>query len=158
MLDLGINLLQMGKKTTFIERYRSVGVDTTKKMKLMRKSYARCLFLMLFVSNTVPAFNAVLSCELSNRHTNIVACFAGDVDTEIKLTNFGQANIYKVWELNSLGSEYQDGLHFQLSDNFRLQVQNASDIFVLRLIIRDDSEQIVFEDVVSQYGVIGVQN
>ena len=124
----------------------------------VNRSIAKLILLIFFVSNSVFAFDAVLSCEHGNRHINIAACFAGSVDTEIKLTNFGRTNIYKMWQLNELGVEYQDGLHFELSDSFSLQAQNSSDVLNLRLIIKDDSGKVLFEDVVSQFGVIGVQN
>ena len=102
---------------------------------------------------------AVLSCEHSNRHTNIASCFLGSAKTEIKLTNKGRKRIIRAWELNGLGREYSDGLHFELSRKFSFRAQNSSDMLSLRLVIRDKSPdgKIMFEDVVGEYGTIRVR-
>ena len=63
-----------------------------------------------------------------------------------------------MWQLNELGVEYQDGLHFELSDSFSFQAQNSSSYLDLRLILKNDSGEIIFEDVVSQLGIISVEN
>tara|TARA_E500000178_G_C16615709_1_gene571058 strand:+ start:219 stop:473 length:255 start_codon:yes stop_codon:yes gene_type:complete len=80
------------------------------------------------------------------------------VETEIELTNYGNMNIYKAYQLQSLGYETYEGFEFTLSDSFHLIAQNASDLMVLRLKIYDSGYNLVFEDVVSQYGVINVKN
>ena len=101
---------------------------------------------------------AVLSCEHSNRHTNIAACFVGAVKSEIKLTNKGRTRIYKSWELHSLGKEYNDGLRFELSKKFSFVARNSSKNLTLRLVIRDNRRKIVFQDVAGQYHFIKVKN
>jgi hypothetical protein len=58
----------------------------------------------------------------------------------------------------SIGVEDDDGLHFELSDSFSFQANNSSSIFNLRLVIKNDSGKIIFEDVVSQLGIIIVEN
>ena len=63
-----------------------------------------------------------------------------------------------MWQLNELGTEHQDGLHFELSESFSFRAQNSSDLLTLRLLIKNDSGSILFEDVVGQWGVIGIQN
>ena len=85
-------------------------------------------------------------------------CFDDSVDTEIKLTNYGRTKIYKHWQVPSFGAEHHDGLRFELSDSFSFHAQNASDWLNLRLIIKNDSGKVVFEDVVGQFGVINVEN
>ena len=45
-----------------------------------------------------------------------------------------------------------------MSDSFSFHAQNASDQLNLRLVIKDDAGEVVFEDVVGQFGVINVEN
>ena len=113
------------------------------------------------------AFQAILTCENPNpphSHMGSIWCFSEGidnnafVDTEIKLTNFGHTNIYKFSQVPSIGVEDDDGLHFELSDSFSFQAHNSSSVFNLRLIIKNDSGEIIFEDVVSQLGIISVEN
>ena len=113
------------------------------------------------------AFQAILTCENPNpphSHMGSIWCFSEGiddnafVDTEIKLTNFGRTNIYKFSQVPSIGVEDDDGLHFELSDSFSFQAHNSSSVFNLRLIIKNDSGEIIFEDVVSQLGIISVEN
>ena len=80
--------------------------------------------------------------------------------SEIKLTNKGRKRIIRAWELNSLGREYSDGLHFELSRKFSFRAQNSSKNLTLRLVIRDKSPdgKIMFEDVVGEYGTIAVRH
>jgi hypothetical protein len=80
------------------------------------------------------------------------------VETEIELRNYGSVNIYKAYQLQSLGYDTYEGFEFTLSDSFHLIAQNASDSMILRLRIYDSGYNLVYEDVASQYGVINVQN
>lgn len=80
------------------------------------------------------------------------------IDGEFKLTNNGRTNIYKPYNLYEAGVEQRDGLHIELSDSFHILVQNTSKNLNLRVIIFDSSGAPVYEDVVSQYGVINVEN
>jgi len=113
------------------------------------------------------AASDILTCENPNpphSHMGSIWCFSEGiddnafVDTEIKLTNFGRTNIYKFSQVPSIGVEDDDGLHFELSDSFSFQAHNSSSVFNLRLIIKNDSGEIIFEDVVSQLGIISVEN
>lgn len=105
---------------------------------------------------------ATLSCEFQGNHTNIAACFLGgeySASTQLELTNDNSSRIYQGYELNTVGRELRSGLSIDLTKSFSMQVQNASEDLSLRLkIVERKSGEVVFEDIASQYGVIGVQN
>jgi hypothetical protein len=105
---------------------------------------------------------ATLSCEFQGNHTNIAACFLGGeyaANTQLELTNGNSSQIYQGYELNSVGRELRSGLVIDLTRSFNMQAQNASDRLSLRLrIVERKGGEVVFEDIVSQYGVISVQN
>ena len=123
------------------------------------RTHILTLLLIIFSSKSFAEYTAVMSCEFNNAHTNIYVCFMGDyVETEIELRNYGSVNIYKAYQLQSLGYETYEGFEFTLSDTFHLIAQNASDLMILRLRIYDSGYNLVYEDVASQYGVINVQN
>tara|TARA_A100001011_G_C13759708_1_gene614736 strand:+ start:31 stop:414 length:384 start_codon:yes stop_codon:yes gene_type:complete len=127
-------------------------------MNLIRLSILS-LFISFFSFKAIADYTAVLSCEFSGSHTNIYVCFMGDyTETELELKNFGNLNIYKAYDLQSLGYETSEGFEFTLSDSFYLVAQNASDTMVLRLKIYDTNYNVVYEDVAGHYDVISVQN
>ena len=123
------------------------------------KSSILALFISFFSLKALADFTAVLSCEFSGSHTNIYVCFMGDyTETELELKNYGNLNIYKAYDLQSLGYETYEGFEFSLSDSFYLVAQNASDTMVLRLRIYDMDYNLVYEDVAGHWDVISVQN
>ena len=128
------------------------GID----MKNLNKKMAiAALVLSATASQALAEFKAVLSCGMNGSHINVLACFS---DTELKLTNNGQTNIYKIYNIGNLGSEYRDGLHIKLSNSFSLKAQNSHDTLVLGLTIYDSSNKVVFQDMAGMWGVINVGN
>jgi|GEM_PF-4884801 len=105
---------------------------------------------------------ANLRCEFQGNHTNIAACFLGGeyaADTELELSNGNSKQIYQGYELNRVGQESRNGLQINLKRSFKIQAQNASDRLSLRLkIVERKGGKVVFEDIVSQYGVISIRN
>ena len=112
--------------------------------------------LLLFSTKAfAESFTAILSCGFNGSHINIPACFT---DTDLKLTNNGRTDIYKIYNMGQLGTEYRDGLHIDLSQNFKITAQNSDDTLVLGLVIKDDNGNTVFQDAVGRFGVIKVGN
>lgn len=105
---------------------------------------------------------ATLSCEFQRSHTNIAACFLGgkySTNTQLELNNGNANQIYQGYELNRAGRESRNGLLIDLTRSFKIQAQNASDYLSLRLkIVERNGGKVVFEDIVSQYGVISIRN
>ena len=125
-------------------------------MKNLNKKVAiAALVLSATASQALAEFKAVLSCGMNGSHINVLACFS---DTELKLTNNGQTDIYKIYNIGNLGSEYRDGLHIKLSNTFSFKAQNSHDTLVLGLTIYDSSNKVVFQDVAGMWGVINVGN
>ena len=116
------------------------------------------LLFFTVLLNATPAlaeYKAVLTCGFNGNHINILGCFT---DTEFKLTNNGKAGVYKVYNIQSLGTEYRDGFHINLSESFQLRAQNSHDTLTLGITIFDASNTEVYQDMVGKYGVIAVGN
>ena len=104
-------------------------------------------------------YYAVVTCGFQGNHTNILACFAGRVGTEIELRNGNQYGLYKAHEIRNLGQESHQGFKINLRRNFELKAQNSSENLVLGVVIRDvKTDQIVFQKQVSRFGVISIKN
>jgi len=103
-------------------------------------------------------FVATLTCGMG-RHMNIMACFAGRVGTEIKLTRNGNTKIYKVYQFRQLGREDTRGLHIKLSRKFKIFAQNSHKTLVLGLTIRGElSGKVYYQNEVAKFGVLRAQN
>jgi hypothetical protein len=100
-------------------------------------------------------YQASLSCRFNGAHTMIFPCFD---ETDLKITRNGISKIYKSYDLNSFGRHDNAGFHFSLPSSFEVRAQNGSDYMILNLEIRDANGELVFQDEVSQYGVIKVGN
>lgn len=96
-------------------------------------------------------YEAIISCGQQGQHINIVPCFT---DTELKVTKGNRSKIYRAVDLQQLGSQYEDGLHISLPEEFQITAQNSHGSLILTLIIVDSSGEILFEDQASQYGVV----
>lgn len=98
---------------------------------------------------------AVLTCGFNGSHINILACFDG---TDLKLTNNGQTEIHKIYNISQLGTEHGDGFYINLSTSFSLTAQNSNDTLTLGIKIYDANGTEVYQDMVGKYGVIMVEN
>jgi DNA-binding transcriptional MerR regulator len=105
---------------------------------------------------------ATLSCEFQGNHINIAACFVGgeySKGTQLRVDNGRDSQIYQAYELLRAGKELPNGLQIDLRESFYIQAQNASDDLSLRLqISKREGGGVVFENIVSQYGVVRVGN
>ncbi len=116
------------------------------------------IFLSLLVTSTnifADAYTAILSCSMQGRHLNIFSCFK---DTDLKISKNGQPRLYKMYELNSVGTVESDGIHFGLPSKFSVTAQNSDKNLVLGLKILDKQNKVVYEEQVGQWGVIKVGN
>ena len=106
-------------------------------------------------------FTAILSCEMDGRNFgNIAACFSDrSGGTELNLTNGSEVNVYKIYQLQSLGREQEDGLHIPLRRNFSIKAQNASEHMILRLKILDTATgRVVDNQAAGHWKVVGIKN
>lgn len=104
---------------------------------------------------------AVLTCGMGD-HINILACFSGGsrgVDTELRLTNGSEVNLYKVYNLRQAGQERRDGFYIDLRNNFNIRAQNADGTLVLGLKIIDRAtNRVLLEDKAARFGVVAARN
>lgn len=100
-------------------------------------------------------FTAVLSCGMNGRNINILACFK---DTELKVTQGNQSQLYKIYNLNSAGEATENGLQLVLPEQFEIVAQNSHRSLVLGIEITDEVGEVVHRDQVGQWGVINVSN
>jgi hypothetical protein len=106
-------------------------------------------------------FTAILSCEMNGRNfRNIAACFSDrSGGTELNLTNGSEVNVYKMYQLQSLGREQEDGLHIPLRRNFSIKAQNASEHMILRLKIIDTATgRVVDNQAGGRWKVVAIRN
>lgn len=89
----------------------------------------------------------------------MLACFGGRVGTELVLRNGSSYGLYKMHEIRNLGQETREDLRIDLRRNFELKAQNSDDtlIFGGKIIDRKTNET-VFEQQVSRFGVISARN
>ena len=110
------------------------------------------------IANTFPYY-ALITCGFRGQHTNVLACFAGRVGTELELRNGQRYGLYKVHEISSLGQETREGLRIDLQRKFELRAQNSDDTLILGVKIIDRStNETLFEKQVSRFGVISVKD
>ena len=104
-------------------------------------------------------YYVVVSCGMNGNHINILACFAGDYDTELELTNGKDYGLYKSYQISRLGKEYRDGLHINLRSNFIFVAQNSSESLILGAkVISRATGEVIFQKQVSQFRTISVRN
>ena len=127
-------------------------------MLFIKRTFSLAVLSTILIATQAVAqgeFKAVLSCGMNGSHMNILACFK---DTDLKLTNNGQTGVYKIFNIDQLGTEYQDGLHITLSNSFQLTAQNSHNTLTLGVKIYDTNNKEVYQDMVGMYGVIKVGN
>ena len=125
-------------------------------MNALKSFVTACLALLLSLPAAAYAeYKAVLSCGMNNEHINILACFES---TELKLTNYGSTNVYKIYNIHQAGNQYRDGLHIRLSDSFKITAQNSHQNLVLSIQITDENGKKLYQDAVGKFGVIKVGN
>lgn len=105
-------------------------------------------------------YKAVLVC--GQPYITILACFSGDVGTEIELTNGEDYGMYTVNDIASGragGKMTNDGYVIELRESFSFKAQNSSDSLILNVKIFDQTTgEKVFEKSASRFGVISVGN
>jgi murein DD-endopeptidase MepM/ murein hydrolase activator NlpD len=109
------------------------------------------------MASTFPYY-ALITCGFRGQHTNVLACFAGRVGTEIELRNGSRYGLYKVHEISGLGQESREGLRIDLQKKFELRAQNSDETLILGVKIVDRStNETLFEKQVGRFGVISVK-
>ncbi len=109
------------------------------------------------IASTFPYY-ALITCGFRGQHTNVLACFAGRMGTEIELRNGAKYGLYKVHEISGLGQETREGLRIDLQKKFELRAQNSDDTLILGVKIVDRStNETLFEKQVGRFGVISVK-
>lgn len=104
-------------------------------------------------------YYAVISCGTPG-HLNIMPCFRSryGAQTELKVTNGGESQLYKIYNLRQAGREGPDGLHVDLKSNFMITAQNASEMMILSVSIFDRRDgKKLFGDQAAQFGVVTVR-
>ena len=104
-------------------------------------------------------YYVVVSCGFNGNHMNILACFAGNVGTEIELANGRDYGLYQAYQISQLGTEYRDGLHINLRSTFDFKAQNSADGLILGAkVFSRAGGDVLFQKQVSRFGVIRVSN
>ena len=104
-------------------------------------------------------YYAVISCGMNGQHINILACFGGDVQTEIELANGSNYGLYKIYQISNLGQQTREGMVINLRKSFNLKAQNSHEMLVLGVkVFNRATNQIVFQKQVARFGVISVRN
>ena len=105
--------------------------------------------------NREHPFYAVLSCSINGQHVNILACFGGDVGTEIELKNGSAYGLYKVYQISGLGRENRAGLTIDLKSSFSIVAQNSNKTLILGISVYNRAGgTLIYQKQVSQYGVV----
>ena len=120
----------------------------------MKKAIATLLMLISPIA-MAGSYEAVISCGMNGQNINVLACFK---DTDLKITKDGSSVVYKIYNLQSAGQTYQDGLHIDLPEHFSIKAQNSQDHLVLGVKITDKNGKTVFEDQAGKWDVISVGN
>lgn len=146
------------------EKNRIAGEESRKKeaMRKERERVKRDEEQRIAFAKEYP-FVAILTCGMGGPdHINILACFAGgrgSANTELKLRNGSEVNIFKAYNFNQAGTEKTDGFHINLREKFELTAQNSNENLVLGIKVLDRvSRKVMYSDVVARFGVIRVSN
>ena len=142
---------------------RIAAIEKAKQDEILRKKQAaekkrKAQLAKEKLAKEYPYY-VVVSCGFNGNHINILACFAGDVDTEIELTNGRDYGLYQAYQISQLGSEYRDGLHINLRSTFDFKAQNSADSLILGAkVFSRAGGDVLFQKQVSRFGVIRVTN
>ena len=142
---------------------RLAAIEKAKQDEILRKKQAaekkrKAQLAAEKLAKEYPYY-VVVSCGFNGDHMNILACFAGDVDTEIELTNGRDYGLYQAYQISQLGTEYRDGLHINLRSTFDFKAQNSADGLILGAkVFSRAGGDVLFQKQVSRFGVIRVSN
>lgn len=116
-------------------------------------------------------FTAILTCNYSGKTIPYTGtCFIGgdkNFETALELRNGSDYHLYKHFEFDTgyngrqpLDSERDEaGVQIYLDNNFEITARNSQSDYILNLkIVTTDTQEVVFEKSVGQYGVISVRN
>ena len=106
---------------------------------------------------------AIFTCGMGNGHINILACFASQgssrVDTELKLTNGDESEMFKAYTLRLAGKEQRDGFYIDLREHFSILAQNSHDSLILGLKVVDRvSGKVLYQNQAARFGVLRIAN
>lgn len=101
-----------------------------------------------------------IRCRIGNQHIGIEPCLRSEgVDTELELRNGSDYRMFKVYDVQSLGSRTDEGTEVNLRAKFQMKVQNASNRAVLDIVIRERaSGSVKFQQSGGHFKVVAVQN
>lgn len=111
-------------------------------------------------------YAAIVSCSTSSFQTDLMVCFAGSSsrpDTNLELKNGDEYDMYQPGDLINVGRRTSEGVRIELSRNFELTMQNASESMLLGVKIvnnipSSDFDKVIYEKKVGEFGVINVSN
>ena len=88
---------------------RIAAIEKAKQDEILRKKQAaekkrKAQLAAEKLAKEYPYY-VVVSCGFNGNHMNILACFAGDIDTEIELTNGRDYGLYQAYQISQLGTE-----------------------------------------------------
>ena len=103
---------------------------------------------------------AYISCMVGTQKTRIQACMSSrGLQTEIELKNGSEYRMYKMFEVENIGSWNGEELVVDLRSNFELKAQNADDTLTLNIVIKNRSTNaIVFQKSAAKFEVIRIKN
>ncbi len=102
---------------------------------------------------------AYISCMVGTQKTRVEACMSSkNVSTEIELKNGSDYRMYKMFEVQNLGTWNGAEIVVDLRSQFTLKAQNADDTLVLNVTIKNRSNgDIIFQKSAAKFGVIAVR-
>jgi hypothetical protein len=104
-------------------------------------------------------FTAVMTCGVSGfEHINLMACMGGRVGSEIELRNGDSYGLYKIHNIPNEWQQTDRGVEVPLTNNFTIKMQNSSESLIMGLRVFDNNGNILFQQQVSQWGVIAISN
>ena len=121
------------------------------------KSEAKEADPTISTTQTKDKFEAILSCDFRGKHTTIYSCINNPNTLEIK--SGSKYKMYQVHELEELGSQLNDGLHFYLDEKFSIKVKNSANNLLLTLKIYNRATgELIFMKSESLFEDINVTN
>ena len=81
------------------------------------------------------------------------------MDTELKLTNGDESEMFKAYTLSRAGKEQRDGFYIDLREHFSILAQNSHDSLILGLKVVDRvSGKVLYQNQAARFGVLRIAN
>lgn len=90
-------------------------------------------------ANEFP-YTAYVSCNFNGVPTTLPPCFLAKnqvLSTQLELRNGKEYYMYQPWEIDKLGQSGEEGVVIPLRNKFTLTVQNANDVFILTVVVKN---------------------